>query len=175
VRFFTTHGKKKQLTAPTPNGVGHPLSCAGSKTHGKHGLFVVRLPEKRTANMGCLPCASLKNARQTWLFAVHLPEKRMAINGTFAMRLYKCTAKALFWLLVLVTLPCVFRKTHDKVTIAIYFFGFLRLKIPKNHRSIIYIIIFITGIIYIIIFITGIIYVTISITDILYIIIRHHI
>jgi hypothetical protein len=49
-----------------------------------------------------------ENARQTGLFAVRLPEKR--------------TAKALFWLLVLVTLPCVFRKTHNKVTIAIYFF-----------------------------------------------------
>jgi hypothetical protein len=71
--------------------------------------------------MGCLPCTSLKNARQTWLFAVRLPEKRTTINGTFAVRLYKRTAKALFWLLVLISLPCVFRKTHGKVTIAIFF------------------------------------------------------
>jgi hypothetical protein len=88
-------------------------------------LFAVRLPE---------------NTRQTWLFAVRLPEKRTAINGTFVVRLYKRTAKALFWLLVLVTLPCVFRKTHGKVTIAINFFGFSHLKIPKNHRNIKYII-----------------------------------
>jgi hypothetical protein len=67
-----------------------------------------------------LPCACLKNARQTGLFAVRVGEKRMAINGTFAVRLYKPTAKALFWLLVLVTLSCVFRKTHGKMTIAIF-------------------------------------------------------
>jgi hypothetical protein len=108
VHFFKTHGKQKQLTAPAPNGVGQPLSCAGSKTHGKQGMFAVRLPE---------------NARQTALFAARLPEKRTAINDTFAVCLHKRTAKALFWLLVLVTLPCVFRKTHGKVTIAI-FFGF---------------------------------------------------
>jgi hypothetical protein len=42
----------------------------------------------------------------------------------------------------LVTLPCVFRKTHSKVAIA--FFCFSRLKIPKNHRNITYIIIFST-------------------------------
>jgi hypothetical protein len=64
----------------------------------------------------------------------------------------------------LVTLSCAFRKTHGKVTIAIFF----TFKIPKNHRNIIYIIIFTTGIIYIIIFITGIIYITIIITDITY-------
>jgi hypothetical protein len=133
------------------------LPCAGSKTHGKHELFA--LPE---------------NARQTGLFAVHLPEKCTAMNGTFVVRLYKRTAKALFWLLVFVTLPCAFRKMHGKVTIAI-FFWLSRLKIPKNHRNIIYIIIFITGIIYIIIFITGILYVTITITGIIYITISHHI
>jgi hypothetical protein len=66
----------------------------------------------------------------------------MAINDTFAVRPYKRTAKALFLLLVLVTLPCVFRKTHSKVAIA--FFCFSRLKIPKNHRNITYIIIFST-------------------------------
>jgi hypothetical protein len=44
----------------------------------------------------------------------------MAINGTFAVHLYKRTAKELFWLLVLVTLSCVFRKTHGKMTIAIF-------------------------------------------------------
>jgi hypothetical protein len=80
VRFFTTHGKQKQLTAPAPNGVGQPLPCAEIKTHGKQGLFAVRLQEKRTANIGSLPCACLKthgkqgplpcatikNARQTF-------------------------------------------------------------------------------------------------------------
>jgi hypothetical protein len=66
-----------------------------------------------------LSCAWEKNARQTGLLAVCLGEKRTAINGTFAVRLYKRTAKALFWLLVSVTLPCFFRKTHGKVTIAI--------------------------------------------------------
>jgi hypothetical protein len=80
VRFSTTHGKQKQLTAPAPNGVEQPLPCAGSKTHGKQGLFAVRRPEKRTANnpclpcasqkthgkQGCLPCAAIKNARQTF-------------------------------------------------------------------------------------------------------------
>jgi hypothetical protein len=49
VRFFTTHGKQKQLTAPAPNGVEQPLPCACPKTHGKQG---------------CLPCAFLKSARQ---------------------------------------------------------------------------------------------------------------
>jgi hypothetical protein len=63
---------------------------------------------------------------------VRLGKKRTAINGTFVVRLYKRTAKALFLLLVLVTLPCVFRKTHGKVTIAIYFFCFSRSKTPKN-------------------------------------------
>jgi hypothetical protein len=52
---------------------------------------------------------------------VRLCQKRTAINGTFAVRLYKRTTKALFLLLVLVTLPCIFRKTHDKVTIANFF------------------------------------------------------
>jgi hypothetical protein len=83
------------------------LPCAPGKTHGKHRLFAVRLP---------------KNARQTEPFAVRFPGKRTTMNGTFAVRLHKRTAKALFWLLVLVTLPCVFRKMHGKVTIAIYFF-----------------------------------------------------
>jgi hypothetical protein len=46
--------------------------------------------------MGSLPCACLKNARQTGIFAVRLREKRTAINGTFAVRLYKRTTKALF-------------------------------------------------------------------------------
>jgi hypothetical protein len=58
VRFFTTHGKQKHLTAPAPNGVEHPLPCVGSKTHGKQGLFAVRRP---------------KNAGQTVLFAVRFP------------------------------------------------------------------------------------------------------
>jgi hypothetical protein len=43
VRFFKTHGKKKQLTAPEANGVWHPLPCAGSKTHGKDEIFAVHL------------------------------------------------------------------------------------------------------------------------------------
>jgi hypothetical protein len=60
VRFSTTHGKQKQLTAPAPNGVEQPLPCAESKTHGKQGLFAVRRPEKRTANNPCLSCASQK-------------------------------------------------------------------------------------------------------------------
>jgi hypothetical protein len=69
--------------------------------------------------MSSLPCAGEKNARQRALFVVRRGAKRTAINGTFSVRLYKCTAKALFLLLVLVTLSCVFRKTHVKVTIAI--------------------------------------------------------
>jgi hypothetical protein len=56
--FSQRTAKKNQLTAPAPNSVGHPLPCAGSKTHGKHGLFAVRLPGKRTANT---PCAWMKN------------------------------------------------------------------------------------------------------------------
>jgi hypothetical protein len=68
-----------------------------------------------------LPCAWEKNARQRALFAVRLGKKHTAINGTFVVRLYKRTAKTLFLLLVLVTLLCVFRKTHGKVTIAIFF------------------------------------------------------
>jgi hypothetical protein len=70
VRFFTTHGKQKQLTAPAPNGVGQPLPCAEiktrappGKTHGKHRPFAVRLP---------------KNARQTGPFAVRHHKKRTA-------------------------------------------------------------------------------------------------
>jgi hypothetical protein len=69
------------------------LSCAGKKTHGKDGLFAVRRGTKHTA-----------------------------INGTFAVRPYKRTAKALILLLVLVTLSCVFRKTHGKVAIAFFCF-----------------------------------------------------
>jgi hypothetical protein len=67
VRFFTTHGKQKQLTAPAPNGVEQPLPCAGRKTHGKQPLFAVRLPEKRTAKalfwllvLVTLPCVFQK-------------------------------------------------------------------------------------------------------------------
>jgi hypothetical protein len=88
VRFFTTHGKQKQLTAPAPNGVGQPLPCAEIKTHGKQGLFAVRLQEKRTANIGSLPCACLKthgkqgplpcatikNARQTFSKKIKKPQ-----------------------------------------------------------------------------------------------------
>jgi hypothetical protein len=77
-----------------------------SKTHGKDEIFAVRLGEKRVAKS---PLCVRRGA------------KRTAINGTFAMRLYKRTTKALFLLLVLVTLSCVFRKTHGKVTIAILF------------------------------------------------------
>jgi hypothetical protein len=89
----------------------------GSKTHGKD----VRLGEKHTAKRALCRAPEQKNARQRGLFAVRRGAKRTAINGTFAVRLYKRTAKALFLLLVLVTLPCVFRKTHNKVTIANFF------------------------------------------------------
>jgi hypothetical protein len=71
-----------------------------------------------------LPYAWAKSARQRALFAVRLGQKRTTINGTFAVRPYKRTAKALFLLLVFVNLSCVFRKTHNKVTIAINFFVF---------------------------------------------------
>jgi hypothetical protein len=131
VRFFTTHGKQKQLTAPAPNGVGQPLPCAGSKTHGKHGLFAVRLPEKRTANIGCLPCACPKtHGKQGSLpcapLKTHDKGTVLAVGfGHFAVRL---------------------PKTHGKVTLQFIFFWFSRLKIPKNHSNVIYIIIFITGI-----------------------------
>jgi hypothetical protein len=40
-----------------------------------------------------------------------------------AVRPYKRTVKALFLLLVLVTLSCVLQKTHDKVAIAIFLFS----------------------------------------------------
>jgi hypothetical protein len=80
-----------------------------------------------------LSCAGVQNARQRAPFAMRRSPKRTAINGTFAARLDKRTAKALFLLLVLVTLPCVFLKTHGKVAIAIYLFiCFSRLKIPKK-------------------------------------------
>jgi hypothetical protein len=51
-------------------------------------------------------------------------EKRTAmvlINGTIVVRPDKRTAKALFRLLVLVTLPCAFQKTHGKVAFAFFF------------------------------------------------------
>jgi hypothetical protein len=60
--------------------------------------------------------------RRVTPFAVRRGTKRTAINVTFAVRPYKRTTKALFLLLVLVTLPCVFRKTHGKVTIAFFVF-----------------------------------------------------
>jgi hypothetical protein len=69
-----------------------PFAVHREKTHGKEGS---------------LPCAKAKNARQRRLFAVRQGHKR--------------TAKVLFLLLVLVTLPCVFRKTHGKVAIAVFF------------------------------------------------------
>jgi hypothetical protein len=31
VRYGEAHGKEKQLTAPTPNGMLQPLPCAGKK------------------------------------------------------------------------------------------------------------------------------------------------
>jgi hypothetical protein len=77
----------------------------------QRALFVVR----------SLPCAEAQNVRQRGLFAVRQGPKRTAIKGTFAMRPYKRTTKALFLLLVLVTLRCVFQKTHGKVAIAIFF------------------------------------------------------
>jgi P2-related tail formation protein len=48
-------------------------------------------------------------------------KKRTAINGAFTMRPIKGTAKALIRRVVLVTLPCAFQKTHDKMTFAIFF------------------------------------------------------
>jgi hypothetical protein len=84
-----------------------PFAVLQEKTHGKDGLFVVR----REKTHG-------KDA----LFAMRRGPKRTAINGTFVVRPYKRTTKALFLLLVLVTLPRVFQKTHDKAAIAIYFF-----------------------------------------------------
>jgi hypothetical protein len=36
MRFFTTHGKKKQLTTPGLNGALPPLPCASIKMHGNH-------------------------------------------------------------------------------------------------------------------------------------------
>jgi hypothetical protein len=128
-----------------------PFAVRREKMHSKDGLFVVR----REKTHG-------KDA----LFAVRRGPKRTVINGTFAVRPYKRTSKALFLLFVLVTLPCVFQKTHRKVAIVIYSFCFSLSKIPKNHWNIIYMIIFITDIIYIIIFITGIIYITIIVTNI---------
>jgi hypothetical protein len=52
---------------------------------------------------------------------VHQREKRTAINGTISVRRDKRMTKALFRLLVLVTLPCAFQKTHGKVAFAIFF------------------------------------------------------
>jgi hypothetical protein len=70
--------------------------------------------EKRTAKMGSLLCAGAKNARQSGLFAVRRGTKCTAINGTFAVHPYKRTTKALFLLLVLVTLPWGWGETQDK-------------------------------------------------------------
>jgi hypothetical protein len=80
-----------------------PFAVHREKTHGKEGS---------------LPCAKAKNARQRRLFAVRQGHKR--------------TAKVLFLLLVLVTLPCVFWKTHGKVAIAVFF---SHLKIPKKSQA----------------------------------------
>jgi hypothetical protein len=86
-----------------------PFAVRREKMHSKDGLFVVR----REKTHG-------KDA----LFAVRRGPKRTVINGTFAVRPYKRTSKALFLLFVLVTLPCVFQKTHRKVAIVIYSFCF---------------------------------------------------
>jgi hypothetical protein len=69
------------------------LPCAGPKTHGKDAFFAVRRGTKMHGN-----------------------------KCTFDVRPYKRTARTLFLLLVLVTLPCVFRKTHGKVAIAFFVF-----------------------------------------------------
>jgi hypothetical protein len=42
------------------------LPCAGSKTHGKHELFVVRLPEKRTANRALCHAPGIKTHGNKW-------------------------------------------------------------------------------------------------------------
>jgi hypothetical protein len=107
VRFSRRTAKKKK----TNDGAGMrrrvmPFAVRQEKTHGKDGLFAVRR-EKTHGKDG--------------LFAVRRGPKRTAINDTFAVRPYKRTAKALFMLLVLVTLPCVFQKTHSEVAIAIFF------------------------------------------------------
>jgi hypothetical protein len=94
-------------------------------------LFAVRLPEKRTANIGCLPCACPKtHGKQGSLpcapLKTHDKGTVLAVGfGHFAVRL---------------------PKTHGKVTIAIYFFLVFTFKNTQNHSNVIYIIIFITGI-----------------------------
>jgi hypothetical protein len=71
VRFSTTHGKQKQLTAPVLNGVDQALPCAGRKTHGKQSLFAVRRPE---------------NARQTESVCRAPAIKRTALGKDFVCR-----------------------------------------------------------------------------------------
>jgi P2-related tail formation protein len=68
-----------------------------------------------------LLCATIQNARQSPAFVVRHHKKRTAINGAFTMRPIKGTAKALIQRVVLVTLPCAFQKTHDKMTFAFFF------------------------------------------------------
>jgi hypothetical protein len=104
------HAWKRQKKAIDGAGMRRcvtPFVVLQEKTHGKDGLFVVR----REKTHG-------KDA----LFTMRRGPKRTAINGTFVVRPYKRTTKALFLLLVLVTLSRVFQKTHDKVASAIYFF-----------------------------------------------------
>jgi hypothetical protein len=57
---FPRRTAKKTTNGTGAKRRGTPFAVRREKTHGKHELFAVRLPEKRTANMGCLPCASLK-------------------------------------------------------------------------------------------------------------------
>jgi hypothetical protein len=84
-----------------------PLPCAEKKRTAKRALC--HAPKSKThGKEGSLQCAEAENTRQRGIFAVRRSPKRAAINGTFAVCPYKRTANALFLLLVLVTLPCLF-------------------------------------------------------------------
>jgi hypothetical protein len=88
-----------------------PLPCEASDNV-RQIIFAVRFSTahnwRRRDETACdaLCRAPGKNARQRRLFVMRQGQKR--------------TANALFLLLVLVTLPCVFRKTHGKVIIAVF-------------------------------------------------------